>query len=180
MKKILIVIAILSFVLMIVFLRLYNGLAVRHENIKNKWSRLETQLERRNGLIRDLVNSIKPVAPGEAVLQDITDLRLKWTNAADNIEERVRIANSMDTELERIFLIQEAFPNLKSDHTFQKLSDELTKNQDMVVFDGKKYNDGVNDYNLNMSIFPNNILANVFGFKPATKYFRAGENGSQL
>lgn len=154
---------------------IYNGIVSKHETITAKWAQVENQLQRRADLIPNLVNTVKGYAAHEkTVLENITNARSQW-GAAKTPEEKVAAAGAMDSALARLLLVVENYPNLKADQTFLALMDELSGTENRIAVERMRYNEGVRDYNVTVRIFPGNIIAGMFGYKPATEYFKAEE-----
>jgi len=81
----------------------------------------------------------------------------------------------MDSALARLLLVVENYPNLKASDTFLKLMDELSGTENRIAVERMRYNEAVRDYNVTVRTFPGNVIAGMFGFKPATEYFKAAE-----
>ena len=43
-----------------------------------------------------------------------------------------------------------------------------------------RYNESVRDFNVTVRRFPSNIVAGMFGYKPATEYFKAEESAKKV
>jgi len=154
---------------------LYNGIVTKHETITAKWAQVENQLQRRNDLIPNLVNTVKGYAAHEkTVFEEVTNARSQWTKAA-SVDDKVKAAGAMDSAISRLLLVVENYPNLKADQTFLKLQDELAGTENRIAVERMRYNEAVRDYNITVRIFPGNMIAGVFGYKPATEYFKAEE-----
>ena len=126
MKKILIGLAVVIVLLIISFVSVYNGIVSKHETITAKWAQVENQLQRRNDLIPNLVNTVRGyTAYEQKVLTDVTNARSAWAKAG-TIEEKVKAASQTDAALSRLLLVVENYPNLKADQTFLRLMDELS------------------------------------------------------
>src|SRR3989338_9232169 len=83
------------------FISIYNGIVSMHENITAKWAQVENQLQRRNDLIPNLVNTVKGYAAHErGVFEAVTNARSQWAKAA-TVEEKVNAAANIDTVLAR-------------------------------------------------------------------------------
>lgn len=172
MKKLLIFLGILV-VLIIVLVSLYNGIVSRHENITAKWAQVENQLQRRNDLIPNLVNSVKGYAAHEkSVFENVTNARSQWAKA-NTLEDKVQAAGKMDAALARLLLVVENYPNLKADQAFLKLMDELSGTENRIAVERMRFNEAVRDYNVTVRMFPGNVIAGMSGYKPATEYFKA-------
>lgn len=180
MKKFLIGLLIAAVVAVIVFVSVYNGIVSKHETITAKWSQVENQLQRRNDLIPNLVNTVKGYAAHEkTVFEEVTNARSQWAKAS-SVEEKVKAASATDSALARLLLVVENYPNLKADQTFLKLMDELSGTENRIAVERMRYNEAVRDYNIAVRIFPGNIIAGMYGYKPATEYFKAEEKAKTV
>ena len=175
MKRVLIGLGIVVLVLVIGGVSIYNGIVSLHENITAKWAQVENQLQRRNDLIPNLVNTVKGYAAHEkTVLENITNARSQWGKAA-TLEEKVTAASSIDAALARLLVVVENYPNLKADQTFLALMDELSGTENRIAVERMRYNEAVKEYNVMVRRVPSNFVAGIFGYKTASEYFKAEE-----
>ena len=175
MKKIILGLVIAVLVLTAVIIGVYNGIVSKHETITAKWAQVENQLQRRNDLIPNLVNTVKGYAVYEkGVFEAVTNARSQWAKAG-SVDEKVKAAGSVDAALSRLLFVAENYPNLKADSTFLKLMDELSGTENRIAVERMRYNDAVRDYNIAVRMFPGNIIAGVSGYKVASEYFKAEE-----
>lgn len=183
MKNILVGLGILILVLFVMiasFIGVYNKIISDHETITARWAQVENQLQRRNDLIPNLVNTVKGYAAHEKNLfEDITNARSQWAKA-NTMEEKVKAATGIDAALSRLLMVVENYPNLKADQSFLKLMDELSGTENRIAVERMRYNDAVKDYNITVKTFPGNIIAGMFGYKPATQYFKAEERAKAV
>jgi len=183
MKGILIFLAVVLVIGLIVVgsvIGTYNGIVTKHETITAKWAQVESQLQRRNDLIPNLVNSVKGYAAHEkTVFEDVTNARSQWAKAS-TMDEKVKAAGVVDAALGRLLLVVENYPNLKADQTFLKLMDELSGTENRIAVERMRYNESVKDYNISVRMFPGNIIAGMFNYKPATEYFKAEEKAKAV
>jgi LemA protein len=183
MKNILIVLGVLALVIIIAvmsFAGIYNNIVSRHETITAKWAQVENQLQRRNDLIPNLVNSVKGYAAHEkTVFEEVTNARSQWAKAG-SVDDKVKAASSMDSAISRLLLVAENYPNLKADGTFLRLMDELSGTENRISVERMRYNEAVKDYNITVRVFPGNVIAGMFGYKPATEYFKAEERAKTV
>jgi LemA protein len=169
----------------------YNTLTTKHENVKGKWANVETQLQRRADLINNLVEAAKMAGIQEQeVFGAIANARSQLLNATtqapqgeagDKSPEQkqavIEASNTFGATLGRLLVLQEAYPNLKSNESFMKLQDEIAGTENRVATARNDYNAGVQDYNTTRAQFPTVISAKLYGFKEEP-YFKA-EEGSQ-
>jgi LemA protein len=175
MKKFLIILGIIILIAVITFISIYNGIVSKHETITAKWAQVESQLQRRNDLIPNLVNTVKGYAVYEkTVFEDVTNARSQWAKAG-TIDEKVKAAGSVDAALGRLLMVTENYPNLKADQSYLKLMDELSGTENRIAVERMRYNEAVRDYNVTVRTFPGNVIASRSGFKVATEYFKAQE-----
>ncbi len=175
MKGFLVGLAVVILLIIVSFVSVYNGIVSKHETITAKWAQVENQLQRRNDLIPNLVNTVKGYAAHEKnVFEDVTNARSQWAKAG-TVEEKVKAASRIDAALARLLLVVENYPNLKADQTFLKLMDELSGTENRIAVERMRYNDAVRDYNITVRTFPGNFIARMYGYRPATEYFKAEE-----
>ena len=175
MKVFLIGLCIAILALAVAGVSVYNGIVSLHENITAKWAQVENQLQRRNDLIPNLVNTVKGYAAHEkTTFENITNARSQWGKAA-TLEEKVTAASSIDAALARLLVVVENYPNLKADQTFLALMDELSGTENRIAVERMRYNESVREYNVMVRGFPGNVVAGIFGYKTATQYFKAEE-----
>lgn len=171
----------------------YNTLTTKHQNVKAKWANVETQLQRRGDLLNNLVEAAKLAGVQEQeVFGQIAEARSRLLNAAnqapqgeggDKTPEQkqavIDAANSFGGTIGRLLVLQEAYPQLKSNENFLKLQDEIVGTENRIATARKDYNDGVQDYNTTRARFPTVISAKLFGFKEEP-YFKAEEGATQV
>src|SRR5512145_2596050 len=142
----------------------YNRFVSQEEAIKAQWAQVENQLQRRNDLIPNLVETVKGTAQQEKdVFGQIADSRAKRAGATTP-EQRIQAANEQSTALARLLVVVENYPQLKSSETFARLMDELAGTENRIAVERMRYNERVQQYNTSRRQFPANITATVFGF----------------
>ncbi len=183
MKNVLIGLGIIVLIAIIVIMWLagvYNNIVSKQETITAAWAQVDNQLQRRNDLIPNLVNTVKGYAAYEkTVLEDITNARSQWAKAG-SVEEKVKAAGAVDSALSRLLVVTENYPNLRADQTYLKLMDELSGTENRISVERMRYNEAVRDYNITVRMFPGNIIAGMFGYKTATEYFNAEEKAKTV
>ena len=129
-----------------------NIIALQQETITVQWEDVEDQLQRRNDLIPNVVNTVKDYAAHEkTVLEDVAHACSQWAKAI-SVEEKVKAAGDIDRTLGRLLLIvTEKYPNLKADRTFLKLMDELSETENRIAVERMQYNKAVRDFNVTIS-----------------------------
>ena len=159
---------------------LYNTIVSLHENITAKWAQVDNQIQRRADLIPNLVNTVKGYAAHEkTVFEDVTKARSQWAGAK-SVDEKVAAAGTMDSALARLIAVAENYPQLKADQTFLRLMDELSGTENRIAVERMRYNEAVRDFNITVRRFPGNIVAGIFGYRPATEYFKAEERAKAV
>jgi LemA protein len=150
----------------------YNRFVNQEEAIKGQWAQVENQLQRRNDLIPNLVETVKGYAQHEqGVFKEIADARAQLLNAKSP-EETIAAANRQTTALGRLLAIAENYPQLKANEQFNRLMDELSGTENRIAVERMRYNERVQEYNASRRQFPANVTAKVFGFKEYP-YFQA-------
>lgn len=143
----------------------YNTFVSQEEAIKAQWAQVENQLQRRNDLIPNLVETVKGYASHEReVFEAIAQSRAKLAGA-QTPAERIAAANEQSAALARLLAIAESYPQLKANETFVRLMDELAGTENRIAVERMRYNERVQAYNTLRRQFPTNITAALFGFK---------------
>ena len=171
----------------------YNNLTTKHENVKGKWANIEVQLQRRSDLLNNLIETAKLAGVQEQeVFGTIAKARSQLLNATsaapqgdagDKSPEQkqavINAANSFGGTIGRLLVLQEQYPQLKSNENFLKAQDEVVGTENRIAIARKDYNDATQDYNTTRARFPTVISAKLFGFKEEP-YFKAEETANQV
>lgn len=143
----------------------YNALVNARNKVKNSFAQIDTQLQRRFDLIPNLVETVKGFATHEKeLLENVTASRSGYMNA-NSTEEKLAMNNQLTSTLKTLFAVAENYPELKANENFSKLQDELSDTEDKVTYSRQFYNDAVTIYNNKIQVFPNNLVASIFGFR---------------
>ena len=150
----------------------YNKFTTQEEAIKAQWAQVQNQLQRRNDLIPNLVETVRGYATHEeSVYKDIADSRSRLL-AAKSPEETIQAANQQTAALGRLLAVVENYPQLRANEQFNRLMDELSGTENRIATERMRYNERVQEYNTQRRRFPSNMTAKLFGFKEYP-YFEA-------
>ena len=175
MVTLLIVIIVIALLLLFYVIGTYNGLVGLRNKVKDAWAQVDVLLKRRNDLIPNLVETVKGYAKHEkSTLQEVIEARNKAVNASTPQEE-MESANVLTGALGRLFALAESYPDLKANQNFIDLQNNLKDTEDKISYARQFYNDAVMVYKNKIEMFPSNIVANIFGFKPEA-FFEATED----
>ena len=143
----------------------YNTFVSQEEGVKAQWAQVENQLQRRNDLIPNLVETTKGFAQHEeAVYKDIADARAQMAGAKTPAES-MAAANNQSSALARLLVVVENYPQLKSNEQFNRLMDELSGTENRIAVERMRYNEKVQAYDTARRQFPGNLTAKMFSFK---------------
>lgn len=152
----------------------YNRFVTLQEEINNAKAEIANQLQRRFDLIPNLVETVKGFAAQEkTIMEEIAAARTKYAGAG-GLAEQLEANEALSAALSRLLVIVENYPELKSNQTFIQLMDELAGTENRIAVARQRYNSAVKEYNAAIRRFPGNMIAQLFGFKPA-EYFEAPE-----
>ncbi|HZR36391.1 MAG TPA: LemA family protein [Nevskia sp.] len=165
-------------VLVFFFISVYNGLVTARNGYKNAFSQIDVQLTRRYDLIPNLVETAKGYLKHEretleAVIaarnSAVSGLQAAKASPGDaGAMQQLSGAETVLTQsLGKLFALSESYPDLKANTTMMQLSEELTSTENRVSFARQAYNDAVMGYNNRREVFPNSVVANMFGFVAA-------------
>ena len=142
----------------------YNGLVNKESTVDQSFADLDTQLQRRNDLIPNLVNAVRGALNQEqAVFGELARARQAYAGARTP-EEKVGPANQIDAGIGRLLAIVENFPQLRSSENIRDLQVQLEGTENRIAQSRRDYNRSVTDFNASIRRFPRSIMAGTFGF----------------
>ena len=150
-----------------------NQMVAKDQVVKEAWSNVDADLERRADLIPNLVETVKGFTKEESgVYADIAQARDGLMNA-QTPEAKMAANNQLDGALAKVLVLTENYPQLRSSDQFMRLQDELAGTENRIKVSRMRYNDAVRDYNTYILQFPNNIWAGIAGYHQNNAYFEA-------
>ncbi|HEY8395183.1 MAG TPA: LemA family protein [Bacilli bacterium] len=167
---ILIVVLVLVFILIVWLIGGYNNLVKLRNRVRNGWSQIDVQLKRRFDLIPNLAETVKGYAQMEkGIFEEFARARGLYAQASKtgNVEGMAEANNTLAGTLSRLLVVTERYPELKANTNFQEMMKQLKDTEDKISFSRQFYNDTVLAYNNKTELFPSNIIAGIFNFKPA-------------
>ncbi len=153
-----------------------NQIVQRDEQIKNAWSDVDVQLQRRADLIPNLVETVKGFTKEEnTVYGDIANARAGLLNARDP-KAKIAANGQLDSAFGRLLALTENYPQLRSSQQFLRLQDELSGTENRIGVARRRYNESLRSYNTFIREFPNSVWAGMLGFHDNDAYFQASES----
>jgi len=175
----LIIIGVIIVLILLYVMGVYNKLVRLRNRVKNQWAQIEVLLKRRADLIPNLVETVKGYASHEKeTLDAVISARSKAVNA-QTPEEAIKAEGELSQALGRLLSITEAYPDLKANANFTNLQNELGETEDKIAYARQFYNDTASNYNIQIEVFPSNIVASMFNFKQEP-LFEASEKDREV
>lgn len=164
-----IIVGILVLLLFFIPLYFYNKLISSKQNVKEAWSGIDIQLNRRHDLIPNLVRVVKQYTKHEDELfKHVTEERSKALSVSPSDTSGLSVVEKeLDKSVRSLIAVAENYPDLKANENFLKLQTELSETEDQIASSRRIYNSNVADYNTLVGIFPANIIASMNNFQPA-------------
>lgn len=161
----------------------FNKLVKQEEIVTTAWSQVENVYQRRADLIPNLVNTVKGYAKHEqTTFESVVEARSKATQitvdpndlSAEKLAEFQKAQGELSAALGKLLMIQEQYPDLKANQNFLELQSQLEGTENRITTERQKFNEATKKYNIQIRLFPGNILASQFGFEKKV-YFEAAE-----
>jgi LemA protein len=153
---------------------IYNGLVRSRLRTKEAWSAIDVQLKRRADLVPNLVEVVKGYAAHE---QDTLTEVIRARGALKDARGAIQAAeadNFLTQALSKLFAVVEAYPQLRASDNFISLQKDIFDIEDKIAYARQFYNRNVLDFNTRIHVFPQSILAVIFGFTPV-EFFESKE-----
>ena len=159
----------------------YNSIVAGEENVRSAWAQVENTYQRRYDLIPNLVATVQGEADFEkSTLTAVIDARSRLGGTVKVDENMLgdeaamkRFQESQATlggALQRLMMVTENYPNLKSNQSFQDLRVQLEGAENRIAVERKRYNETVRDFNTYIRQFPNNLVAGFAGATPKVPF----------
>lgn len=153
----------------------YNQIQINDETVSAAWSEVLNQYKRRADLIPNLVSVVQGYAGHEKeVLIRVTEARanvagIKATPELINDPEAFAKFQKAQSELggalARLLVVSENYPQLKADANFRDLQAQVEGTENRISVARNRYIKAVQEYNVSVRTFPNNLTAMVMGWK---------------
>lgn len=152
----------------------YNTIQTTDEQVKAAWSEVLNQYQRRADLVPNLVNVVKAEANFEQeTLTKVVEARSKATsiqatpeliNDPEAFNKFQQAQGELSGALSRLLLITENYPNLRANQGFRDLQAQLEGTENRITVARNRYIKSVQEYNVTVRSFPNNLTAMVMGY----------------
>ncbi len=154
------------------------------ENVNQGWAEIENQLQRRNDLIPNLVNTIKGYAKHEKqIFIHVADARAKLAGLikqGGSLGAKIDAAKEMQTALSRLLVIVENYPQLKANENFMRLQDELSGTENRIAVARTRYNRAVKIFNTYIREVFGRFFASKRGLNEPRPYFEIEEKAKEV
>src|SRR5258708_19576660 len=165
-----VIILALAAALIVYFVGIYNGLVGLRENIKEAWANIDVLLKQRHDELPKLIETCKRYMQFEQeTIEKVMRARatVDQASASGNVAAVGAAEQQLRTGVTRLFAVAESYPELKSDQNFKQLQGRITSLEESIADRRELYNDQVNLNNIRVNVFPDVLIAQQFGFKPA-------------
>ena len=167
----------------------YNSFVSMEEGVNQSWSQVENVYQRRADLIPNLVETVKGYASQEKeVLIGVTEARAKLggqvnigpevLNNPQAFQQFQQAQGALSSALQRLMVVVEKYPELKSDQRFADLQRQLEGTENRISVERQRFNEAVQSYNVQIRRFPDAMFAGIFGFQQK-QYFQAQEGADK-
>ena len=161
---------------------LYNKLTTLRNQVKNAWSQIDVQLQRRYDLIPNLVETVKAYKEYEkSTLEGVIAARNQARAALEALQESggptagslkqlISAETGLKSAMGSIFALAENYPQLRASENMARLQEELSTTENTIAFARQAYNDQVLGYNTAQQKVPAVFVASLFGHHLADLY----------
>lgn len=146
-----------------------NSIPTKEEKAKAQWAEVQNQYQRRSDLIPNLVATVKGYAAQESsVLIGVSEARAgamqvksdaSITTDPAAFQRYAAAQNSLSVALAPMRVLQENYPDLKSNQNFMALQSQLEGTENRITISRRDYNEAVRDLNTTLRTFPQVLWA---------------------
>jgi LemA protein len=165
----------------------YNRLARLRVRCENAYSQIDVQLKRRFDLVPNLVEAVKGYMAHErqtleavisaraAAIDGLRGASGAMHGGAVGMGALAAASGQLDAALGRLFGVMERYPDLKANQNALQLQEELVHTENRIAFARQGYNDSVQSLNAQIAMFPTNLVAGLFAFRPMPMFEAADQ-----
>ena len=134
----------------------FNNKAVQQEEgVRQAWSQVENQYQRRADLIPNLVNTVKGYATHEReTLEGVVEARAKATQMTvdptkmtpEDLAAYQQAQGELSQALGRLLAVSERYPDLKANENFKALQVQLEGTENRISTERKRFNEVTQEY----------------------------------
>lgn len=149
---------------------LYNNLVQLKHNVTKAWANIDVLLKQRHDELPKLVETCKQYMKFEQeTLQKVMEARSRVFAAREtqNMPALGHAEGTLRATLGQLFALAEAYPDLKTNQSFQQLEARISSLENAIADRREFYNESVNVNNVRVEQFPDTMVANMFNFKQA-------------
>ena len=181
MNNIIWIIVAVLVIIILWLISVYNRLVTLKNRTDEAWSDIDVQLKRRHDLIPNLIETVKGYATHEQqTLQKVIEARNVAMSSGGDLKAKAEAENALSSTLKSIFALAESYPDLKANQNFLKLQDELSDTENKIQAARRFYNGNVRDFNIQVQVFPNNLINNLLKFKQFQFFEAAAEEKANV
>jgi LemA protein len=167
----------------------YNGMVTADQSVQNMWGNVETQYQRRTDLYSSVIKVVEGSANFEkSTLTAVISARANATAVHVNVNDSASLGQyqraqaQLSGSFSRLLAVSENYPDLKTTQQFQNFQTQIEGTENRINVARRDFNAAVNDYNLKVRTFPNNIFAGIFNFhqKPYYQANPGSENAPDI
>lgn len=162
----------------------YNSLVGVDQEVKSKWGNVETNYQRRNDLYGSVIKTIEGSANFEkGTLKEVVEARSKATSVNVDISDPASLDRyqqaqaGLQSSFSKLLAVVENYPDIKTTRAFQDFQTQIEGTENRINVARQDFNGSVQNYNLRVKRFPQNIFAGMFGYRE--KPFYKSDAGSE-
>lgn len=151
---------------LVILLYVWYSRIVRNKNqVYEALAGIDVQLKNRSNLIPNILSIAKKFMEHEReLISSVTKLRTQSTADYDTgdaqaVKGHMELASALTSEMGKLMISVEAYPELKSDQTMQQAQLSYNEVETKIAAARRFYNSAVSQLNNSIEIFPGNIVA---------------------
>lgn len=138
----------------------YNRIVMALQTIRNQWSNVKTEYQRRADLFYNLAEAVKSYK----IFEKSTMVELAQARSGNfgkgGLKDEMQKLKGLDKIFHGLYAVAESYPQLKANETYMNLMEEVKNTENRINIARTDYNELVRDYNIFIKTFPNMLIAN--------------------
>lgn len=148
------------FLMVLIFVLIYNNLVRKKNQVENAFGGLDAMLKKRYDLLPNLVSTVGRYMKHEkSLLTAVTELRTKAISENLSSDAKIALNNDVTDKILGIMVAVENYPELKASQTFVQLQRAMNEIEEQISASRRTFNASVTEYNNAIEMFPANMFA---------------------